>query len=415
MADERHLADLLRHSGWVHRTARALLADSDDADDVTQVTAVAAWKTRPTRDRDLRPWLGKVLRNAARDLFRRAGRRRDRERVAELTTEGAAPRADELIAQADLHRIVAEALAALDEPFRQTVLLRFFEALSSAEIARRLGVPAGTVRWRLKEGLARMRAALDERFDGDRSSWRRALVPLLPVPSVPPSPRAAGPRSPPPSAVRRVALLAAASAATVLVLGDYASRIASERPVDGPGMPVHEITGARSIAGPPADPDPEPGASTNPAAGALACQERVRRLHEELVQTEADLFTWDHDFAFSLGGPNPAAERELGPIVERTIARQQREVLGHELVCRTWMCQLAVRKRQPGSYGATDLGGGELRSRVRSTWVQRGRTAPCRSKRGRSSRSSTWRSKCRPVLPPRSRQRPHPAPSTPAS
>jgi hypothetical protein len=49
--------------------------------------------------------------------------------------------------------------------------------LTAAEIARVTGVPAGTVRWRLKMGLERLRAALDARH-GDRRRWMLLLAPL---------------------------------------------------------------------------------------------------------------------------------------------------------------------------------------------------------------------------------------------
>src|SRR5205823_1008819 len=58
----------------------------------------------------------------------------------------------------------------LAEPYRTAVLLRYYEELSAAEIARRTEVPAGTVRWRLKEGLDRLRRQLDERSGGRRAS-----------------------------------------------------------------------------------------------------------------------------------------------------------------------------------------------------------------------------------------------------
>ena len=66
----------------------------------------------------------------------------------------------------------------LPEPLRTTVLLRYFEERSSSEIARRMGVPAGTVRWRLKKAIERLRADLDQRFAGNRRTWAIALAPF---------------------------------------------------------------------------------------------------------------------------------------------------------------------------------------------------------------------------------------------
>ena len=58
------------------------------------------------------------------------------------------------------------------------VYLRFYEDLPPTEIARRLGEPAGTVRWRLKSALDEMRVQLDARHGGDRDRWRALLLPL---------------------------------------------------------------------------------------------------------------------------------------------------------------------------------------------------------------------------------------------
>lgn len=66
---------------------------------------------------------------------------------------------------------------ALPQPQRSTVLLRYFEGLEPSRIARRQGVPAGTVRSRLKRGLDSLRADLDRECGGDRQAWVAALLP----------------------------------------------------------------------------------------------------------------------------------------------------------------------------------------------------------------------------------------------
>ena len=77
-----------------------------------------------------------------------------------------------------MQRALVDAVLALDEPYRSAVLLRYFEGLEPAEIARRRGVPAGTVRSHLSRGLAELRAALDRRHGGDTRTWCAALLPL---------------------------------------------------------------------------------------------------------------------------------------------------------------------------------------------------------------------------------------------
>ena len=75
-------------------------------------------------------------------------------------------------------RALAGLVIELVEPYRSTILLRFFEGLSAAEIAHREGVPPGTVRWRLKRGLDQLRAELDRSHAGSRQAWQLALAPL---------------------------------------------------------------------------------------------------------------------------------------------------------------------------------------------------------------------------------------------
>lgn len=91
----------------------------------------------------------------------------------------ALPSAAELVAKAEAQRTLVDAVLHLDEPYRSTVLLRFFEELSAAEIARRQDVPAGTVRWRLAEALQRLRSELDAKFGGDPRAWCTVLLPLV--------------------------------------------------------------------------------------------------------------------------------------------------------------------------------------------------------------------------------------------
>src|SRR3954470_11281443 len=185
------LATLLAQAGWLRRFARALVQDAASAEDLAQETLLSAVR-RPAEGGG-RAWLATVARNLAVDRFRHAGRRERREEAAHVQdpSAGRVASPEELIGDAQIHRHVAEAVARLPEPFRQTVVLRFYEGLSSAEIARRLGEPEGTIRWRLKEALDRVRTELDARYGDDRSAWRAALAPLLPAPrsDALPSPR----------------------------------------------------------------------------------------------------------------------------------------------------------------------------------------------------------------------------------
>ena len=60
-----------------------------------------------------------------------------------------------------LQRRVVDAVMDLREPYKSAVVFRYLDELRPEEIAERLGVPVGTVKSRLKRGLAMLR----ERFD----------------------------------------------------------------------------------------------------------------------------------------------------------------------------------------------------------------------------------------------------------
>jgi RNA polymerase sigma-70 factor (ECF subfamily) len=169
------LEALLAHADWLERLARHLATD-DVAHDAVQETWLAAMRAPPAADRPPRPWLAQVVRNFLRKRVRTAGRQQRREEAAQDLHAEVAP-ADQLYERVELQRLLAEHVMALDEPYRRTVLLRYFDGRKAIEIARLTGVPEGTVRWRLKQALDRLRGALDRRHGGDRRKWALVLIP----------------------------------------------------------------------------------------------------------------------------------------------------------------------------------------------------------------------------------------------
>lgn len=174
-------SDLAAHAEFVRRVARGLLAGEADADDVAQETLLAALERRPARDDggSLRAWLATVARNAAREWARRGERRRRREERSARPEAVPSP-LDTLDRQRTL-RHLTDAILALPEPYRSTILARYYDALAPAAIAARSGIPAATVRTHLKRGLERLRESLDARHGGDRERWALALAPLVPI------------------------------------------------------------------------------------------------------------------------------------------------------------------------------------------------------------------------------------------
>ncbi len=174
-------AALLAEASWVDRLARGLVRDDAAARDLVQETWLAALRSPPVADGRLRPWLARVLLNFARQTKRSDVRRASREALAAQPER--LPPVSEAAERVEAQRALAEALAALEEPLKATVVLRYFDGLSPSDIAKRQGVPAGTVRWRLHRALDELRERLGRGFDGGRSgSWALVLLPLLKKP-----------------------------------------------------------------------------------------------------------------------------------------------------------------------------------------------------------------------------------------
>jgi RNA polymerase sigma-70 factor (ECF subfamily) len=166
---------LLAERVWVERLARSLVADDATAADLVQQTWLAAIESPPRSSP--RGWLARVVRNAAFQSHRAASRRAAHESAAPPRAPEPSPA--ETVARAEAHRRVVDAVMALDEPYRTAVLLRFFEGLESADVARRTGVPVETARTRIKRALALLRGRLDRDAGGDGRAWALALAPLI--------------------------------------------------------------------------------------------------------------------------------------------------------------------------------------------------------------------------------------------
>jgi RNA polymerase sigma-70 factor (ECF subfamily) len=179
---------LLAQGEWMRSLARGLLCDHALAEDVVQESYAAALTRGPRAlgpDRErLRPWLAAVVGNLAR---RARGRAAARAAVEERGARAEATEpADELVARMELQRALAEAVLALDEPYRSAVLLRHVENLDARESARRQGCTRAAARQRVARGLERLRQTLDRR-PGGRAAWAVVLAPLCAPASLAPS------------------------------------------------------------------------------------------------------------------------------------------------------------------------------------------------------------------------------------
>ncbi len=168
------LQALLSNGSWAYALARSLVGDEQLAEDIVQTAALATLGGAPPQGLAFRSWFAAVIRNLARMAHRtrvRRDRREDAARRADIV-----PSTAELAERADQHRRLTSLVLELEEPYRSTILLRFFGELTPMQIGEHLGEPPATIRSRLARGLDRLR----ERLERDRgAAWKATLGPLV--------------------------------------------------------------------------------------------------------------------------------------------------------------------------------------------------------------------------------------------
>ncbi len=163
---EKQFAD---HKLWLYRLARKLVYDENRAEDLLQQTWLAALKGKnPPQKGKIRAWLTSVLQRQTKKMWQEEFRRLKRERkVAKHEIEFPEEFEPE---QAPLLEEIRELTYSLKEPFRSTVLFRFVEDMSHAEIAQIFKVSESLVRMRMTRGLRKIRRKLNRKYK-DRKPW----------------------------------------------------------------------------------------------------------------------------------------------------------------------------------------------------------------------------------------------------
>lgn len=164
--DERALGVLYdRWSPRVYALAMALLRDSSEAEDVTEETFWQAWRQAARFDGargSASSWLLTIARSRALDRLR-ARRRRPEDPLEDHVADAmisATTAADDTMVLGERGHAVRTALQLLPAEQREALGLAYFGGLSQTEIAERTGQPLGTVKTRMRLGLAKLRDAL---------------------------------------------------------------------------------------------------------------------------------------------------------------------------------------------------------------------------------------------------------------
>jgi RNA polymerase sigma-70 factor (ECF subfamily) len=146
------------HESEMRRFAQRRLTDTGAAEDAVQEAFLRAWRRHETYDAargTRRAWLFGILRNVIVDMIRA---RSSRPQTVDSPID--------VIGSDDHDRriagmVVRDALQLLTQEHRSTIIESFYYERPAAEVARRHGVPLGTVRSRLFYGLKALGVALD--------------------------------------------------------------------------------------------------------------------------------------------------------------------------------------------------------------------------------------------------------------
>ncbi len=177
-ADARLMAALLRrepaaadalyarYASRIYGLGLVLLKNRADAEDLVQDTFLKVWRTGlafDPRRGSLDVWILLIARSLAIDLLRR--------RTLEMRKLSSEPRGSDITDEPgpewhaerrDLIERVLEVMDRLPSRQRSAVALAYFGERSSAQVAELQGIPLGTVKSRIRAGIATLRRTLGE-------------------------------------------------------------------------------------------------------------------------------------------------------------------------------------------------------------------------------------------------------------
>jgi RNA polymerase sigma-70 factor, ECF subfamily len=166
-----------RHRSAVYRAALAALGSPADAEDAAQDAFLLAYRRLDSfrGDASFKTWLLTITwhqainrRRSLSSVWRRMVAPKTEEDAEEAMAGIASggPSPEQAAEQAQLRRGIREAIRALSPKLRDALLLAQAGDYSYDEIGAMLGVPTGTIKWRVSEARRVIRKRLEERGYG---------------------------------------------------------------------------------------------------------------------------------------------------------------------------------------------------------------------------------------------------------
>ena len=167
--DRTAFAELVRmYQRRVYATAYQIMGNHSDADDVTQDAFVRAYRAIASFGgrAEFFTWLYRITVNTALNHLRKRKRAatlwEDTEDIPDSDRDGGYERTPRMWAELnETMRRTFDALSQLSATLRITLVLATVQGMSYRDIAEALGIPEGTVAWRVNEARKQLKARLE--------------------------------------------------------------------------------------------------------------------------------------------------------------------------------------------------------------------------------------------------------------
>lgn len=175
---------VLRHERAVRQTALRVTNNVYSAEDASQDAFVSAWVNLCNlRERDnFSSWVCSIAKNCAKNVVARY-----RSAIPDISfnvlenldlSDESESELIPLLRESSRTEELREALDLLSEKIREVLVLHYFEGFSVKEIATKLSLPTGTVKWRLSEGRKQLRKGfgiVEKEFIEDEALVKRVM------------------------------------------------------------------------------------------------------------------------------------------------------------------------------------------------------------------------------------------------
>ncbi|MBR5974429.1 MAG: sigma-70 family RNA polymerase sigma factor [Clostridiales bacterium] len=166
----------------VYWTAMSLLKNEADAEDIVQETFLSLIKSYDTiQDKSkVHAWLKKTAANKCLDRIKLTKTVNVEDEFfdsVEDVPEDFLP--DSLVESAEMRKVIMDIIEnSLSEDIRRTLILYYFDEMTTKEISEVLGVPLGTILWRLSYAKKKIKKEV-EKYEKDNDTKLFMVVPFL--------------------------------------------------------------------------------------------------------------------------------------------------------------------------------------------------------------------------------------------